>query len=340
MSLDPIKRNLPEFDPDRVKALARELYGLDGEYSQQSSERDLSWRVLKDDGESVVLKIANSNDPEAIIDFQTRALDHINRVNPALPVPRVIHSLNDQTCEWIESATGDRHLMRLLTFLPGDPIDSRPDALTGKMRYRLGALVAELDIALRSFFHSAARSNEHLWELTRCLEIRPQIELLTDAEVRSVCHRVLDRAEQQLIPRLPHLRWQVIHQDASENNTLVDHDNPEMPAGIIDFGDLLYGPLLAELATIDTTAIGEKDPVGCLCSTAAGFDSRLPLEEIEVDLLYDATLVRHVSNIILIGARDAIGDSDGYLSGTDKYVDIVDKMLAEGPDRADRKSVV
>ncbi len=337
MSSEALKRNLPRFELDEVRSAARELYGIRGEFSSQSSERDLSWKVRLDDGDTVVLKIANAAEPEAIVDFQVRALEHIAACNERLPVPRMVSSGNGRPYEWIESRGGDRHILRVLSYLPGDVIETRADALCGRMRFALGALVAELDLALRGFFHPAARSNDHLWDLTRCLELRAQVELLADAELRALCHRVLDHAETSVLPQLQQLRWQVIHQDADARNALVDSNDPHKPVGIIDFGDMLYGPIVAEIATIDTTAEDEPDPVGCLCATAAGFDSRLPLEEAEVDLLYDATLIRHASNLILIGARDAIDDSHGYLSDTGKYAGILRRMIDEGRDRATRR---
>ncbi|UCH39259.1 MAG: aminotransferase class III-fold pyridoxal phosphate-dependent enzyme [Gammaproteobacteria bacterium] len=337
MSAQALKRNLPRFELDEVRNFARELYNLDGEFSSQDSERDLSWRVRRDDGETMVLKIANSAEPETIVDFQVRALEHIASHSEHLPVPRMIASTNGNPYEWIESADGEKHILRVLSYLPGDPIDSRPEALCDRLRYALGALVAELDLALRGFFHPAARSNDHLWDLSRCVELRPQIELLADSGLRAVCHRVLDHAEAVVVPQLQQLRWQVIHQDADARNVLVDPSEPYKPVGIIDFGDMLYGPLIAEIATIDTTAENEQDPVGCLCATAAGFDSRLPLEEAEVDLLYDAALIRHATNVILIGGRDAIDDSHGYISGADDYARILGRMIDEGRARATRR---
>jgi len=337
MSSEALKRNLPRLGLDKVRAFVRDLYGIEGEFSNQDSERDLSWRMRRDDGETVVVKIANGAEREEIVDFQVRALEHIAASNERLPVPRMIASLDGRPYEWIESADGERHMLRVLSYLPGDPVETRPDALGEPMRYALGALVAELDLALRGFFHPAARDNDHLWDLTRCLELRPQIELLADAGLRALCERVLDHAEARVIPLLGQLRWQVIHQDADARNVLVDPGNPQRPVGIIDFGDMLFGPLIAEIAAIDTTADDESDPVGCLCATAAGFDSRLPLEEAEVDLLYDMALIRHASNVILIGGRDAIDDSHGYLSDTGKYPAILRRMLDEGRERALRR---
>lgn len=337
MSSETLKRNLPCFELDEVCAHAQRLYGIEGEFSRQDSERDLSWKVTCNDGGTVVLKIANAAEPEAIVDFQVQALQHIAARNADLPVPRMVAARSGRAYEWIESTSGSRHLMRVLSFLEGDVIETRPEAFCDPLRHALGVLVAELDLALRGFFHPAARSNDHLWDLTRCLALRPQIDLLPSAEQRTLCHRVLDHAEEAVVPRLQGLRWQVIHQDADARNLLVDVNDPLRPAGIIDFGDMLYGPIVAEIAAIDTTAEDELDPVGCLAATAAGFDSRLPLEEAEVDLLYDMALIRHASNVILIGARDAIDDSDGYLSDSGKYTAIVQRMMAEGRDHATRR---
>ncbi|MDH3217926.1 MAG: aminotransferase class III-fold pyridoxal phosphate-dependent enzyme [Gammaproteobacteria bacterium] len=337
MSSEILKRNLPRFEIDEVRDLARDLYGFRGDFSSQSSERDLSWRLRLDSGETVVLKIANGAEPEAIVDLQVKALEHIASCNPRLPVPQSIASRNGRPYEWVESGAGDRHMMRVLSYLPGDTIESRPEALGGRMRFALGAMMAEIDLALRSFFHPAARSNDHLWELARCLELRPQIELLVDEQLRQLCHRVLDHAAAVTLPHMQHLRWQVIHQDADARNVLVDPDDPQKPVGILDFGDMLYGPIVAEIATMDTCARDEKDPVGCLCDTAAGFDSRFALEEAEVDLLYDAALIRHASNVILIAGRDAIDDSHGYLNDTGKYAGILRRMIDEGRDRAIRR---
>ena len=115
MSLESLKRNLPQFELDEVRAAARKLYGLEGEFSPQRSERDLSWRLRRADGDDVVLKIANAGEPEAIIDFQVRALEHVAAVNPRLPVPHMIHSAADRPYEWIESAAGERHILRVLS---------------------------------------------------------------------------------------------------------------------------------------------------------------------------------------------------------------------------------
>ena len=138
MSTDKLERNLPDFELDEVQALTRELYGIRGEFSAQESERDQSWKVCRDDGETLVVKIANAAEREDIVEFQVRALEHIAASNLRLPVPRMIASAEGRPYEWIESRDGERHMLRALSFLPGDPVDTRPDARDDRMRYALG----------------------------------------------------------------------------------------------------------------------------------------------------------------------------------------------------------
>ena len=81
MSSEALKRNLPRLRLDEVQALVRELYGIEGEFSSQVSERDLSWRLRRDGGETVVVKIANAAEREEIVDFQ------------AIPIQGTVYSI-------------------------------------------------------------------------------------------------------------------------------------------------------------------------------------------------------------------------------------------------------
>jgi len=50
MSSEALKRNLPRLGLDEVQAFVRELYGIEGEFLSQVSERDLSWRRRRRNG--------------------------------------------------------------------------------------------------------------------------------------------------------------------------------------------------------------------------------------------------------------------------------------------------
>src|SRR5215469_16170274 len=76
----------------RALALVRERYRLEPEASRLTGERDENFRLTAPGGAEYVLKIANPAESPAETDFQTAALLHLEKADPALPIPRVIRT--------------------------------------------------------------------------------------------------------------------------------------------------------------------------------------------------------------------------------------------------------
>src|SRR5207237_118744 len=87
---DPLRAPPPVFGPADALRVAEQVFGLSGSLLPLASERDLNFRLAVEDGRSFLLKLQNPADPPAVIEFQTMALRHVERVDPALPVMRVV----------------------------------------------------------------------------------------------------------------------------------------------------------------------------------------------------------------------------------------------------------
>src|SRR6266480_4360905 len=74
----------------RALALVRERYGFAPRAARLTGERDENFKLTTADGADYVLKIANPAESPAETDFQTAALLHIEKTDPALPCPRVL----------------------------------------------------------------------------------------------------------------------------------------------------------------------------------------------------------------------------------------------------------
>ena len=338
-SVHSLDRNLPQFSIDELKKLTSELYFIEGQFTQQNAERDLSFGIQANDGKDYVLKISNAADTEGIIDLQIKALGHIARFDSELPVPRVIYSKNNHAVEWISDQLGNRHMMRLLTFMPGDILMKVGTENSTRAFYHLGATIARLDLALRNFFHQEANNNHHLWDLSQCLKLRENTHYISDPETRRLCENTLANAEVNVLPQLARTRHQIIHQDAHAGNVLVKLDDHTEIAGIIDFGDMLYGSIVSELVPIADTFRENDDPLQILCDVSAGFDSVLPLEENEINLVYDMALIRIVMNVIIISARDLLireGESV-HIENSGHFQKILKTMVTIGREEATRR---
>ena len=66
-------------------------------------------------------------------------------------------------------------------------------------------------------------------------------------ERRDLVARIFARYEARVLPRLSLLRGAVLHQDANDNNIVVDKGTSTV-TGLIDFGDMTYGRQINELA--------------------------------------------------------------------------------------------
>ena len=99
----------PDFSLEEISDLAEKLYGLTGSLSPLGSERDQNFHLITAAGQGYVIKIANSAEDPALIDLQLKALEHISRVDPDFPVPRILQSKSGRAIEEVSARDGRQH---------------------------------------------------------------------------------------------------------------------------------------------------------------------------------------------------------------------------------------
>ena len=280
----------PGFTPQQVQDFASQLFGLTGELSPLDSERDQNFRIRTEAGDQYVIKIANRAEDPAIIDMQIKALEHIAITDPEIPVPKVLLSRNGLAIEKIQAEDGSQHCVRIITYLPGTSPDDEPadQALLRPM----GACLARLVLALRGFFHPIA-NYELLWDLKHTSMLRQYLPHIPDPNHQELARYFLDRFDRKVLPQIPKLRAQIVHNDLVPDNILVAEDDPGRIVGVIDFGDMTHTLLIIDLATTIAAMLrGHDDPVGVAAEIVAGYDELIPLEDAELRILYDLIAAR------------------------------------------------
>ncbi len=291
----------PGLSVDEAQAIAEREFGIRGSLRPLPSERDQNFHLAASDGTEYVLKFANASEDPGVTEFQNRALAHIAACDPELPVPRVYPSRDGATEAGVVVADGARHVVRLLGYLPGRPW--KTVATTPALRRRLAQTLARLGLALRGLFHPAA-GQALLWDVRHAGDLRALTGHIEDADLRVRVERFLDRFEAEVAPRLPGLRAQVIYNDLNPSNVLIDPDDPERLTGIIDFGDMVHGPLVADLAVATAYQIVDQDrPLEAAAEFAAAYHAVVPLEPPEADLLFDLTLARLCTTVTITSWR-------------------------------------
>ena len=297
----------PAFPLDQAALLAREHFGLEGEFSPLDSERDQNFSLASGTG-TWTFKIINASEPGLESAFQVALLDHLATVAPELSLPRLREAASGTALASALAPSGERHSLRMVSWLPGRPLaeSERSPAVLNS----LGQMLGRMDRALQGFIHPGAL-RELDWDIRRAGEARARLAHVADGGDRDLLKRFFDRFDAEVAPQLPTLRAQVIHNDANDWNVLVDPDQPGNVAGMIDFGDALHTVLIAEVAVACAYAIlDQADPIGAAAELTAGFHARYPLREEELDLLFDLIMARLVISVTLSALRSSrIGDN-------------------------------
>ena len=276
----------PRFTAEEIAAIAAELFGLSGQASDLGSERDQTF-LIDDGAAGGVLKISNLGEDAAVLDLEAQAIEHISRVDPDLPVARLR-----------ASNTYEGHFVRLFERLHGHEGGAE---LNDRALFDYGATHARLNLALRGFFHPAAARNL-LWHLQSATELGSLAPAIPDESRRRLVENVLDRYEQRVAPRWPMLRAQVVHGDLNLDNVLLDGQG--RISAIVDFGDVGFSAQVADFA-VGLASLVRGRPDDDVFRTARiaidGYQSRIPLEPLELELLGDLVAAR-LAAIVTISA--------------------------------------
>jgi 4-aminobutyrate aminotransferase-like enzyme/Ser/Thr protein kinase RdoA (MazF antagonist) len=286
----------PRFTADEVATIAAALFGVEGAATNLGSERDQTF-LIDDGGAGGVLKISNLGEEPAVLELEGEALLHVRRVDPELPVPEPRLSLGDEYWPTWDGEDGP-HFVRLFERLHGRHCG--PD-LDDRSLYAYGQTHARLNLALRSYFHPAA-GRKLLWDVAHAPDLREHVDAIPDPARRRLVETVLDRFDERVAPHWPLLRAQIVHGDLNLDNVLFDDDG--RISGITDFGDIAFTAQAADFAIALASLLRGRpaDDVFRAGRIATdGYQSRTPLEPLELELLGDLVAAR-LAAIVTISA--------------------------------------
>lgn len=291
----------PDVSSEFAEKLVQEHFGLScTEVELLTAERDQNLRLRDRDGLEWVLKIANPGEARNTTDFQTSVLCHLEAAAADLPVPRVLRTPYGATGIEATLPDGRRSWVRILTWVEGQPLVHAPKS--SQQRRNLAICLARLGRGLSDFSHPAQDSYLQ-WDISHINRVSPLLPAIDDEKIRDHVVCVLQDFETKLRPVSARLRRQVIYNDLNFHNVLVDVDNPDRIAGIIDFGDIVAAPLINDLAVAASYQFGtdgNRDHAGEFIRT---YHSELPLLDEEIRLLPLLIEMRLALTLLITGYR-------------------------------------
>ncbi len=330
---DVLEADPPQLTPREAAEIAASRYGVTGTARLLVSERDQNFLIDEPDETAWILKVANSAEDQAVLDMEVTAIDRIVAVDAGLPVPVVRPSLAGRPIELVESPSG-AHLVRLIPRMPGrhaDPIGLDRATIEG-----IGEVVARVAVALRGFFHPAA-GRSIAWDQQRLPDLFPNADLVENGERRRLLERVIDRVGERVLPALPSLRSQVIHDDLTLDNLLLD--DAHRVSGIIDFGDMSHTALVLDIpATLQSLVRGRTDLFEVAEALLGGYASITPLEQEEAELMGDLLAGRMAQTILISADRTRRYPDNAYIHGwSEPAWELLEQLEAIGFDEAGQR---
>ncbi len=301
----------PSFDDTDLIGLLHREYGLVCRVRTLPGERDQNLLATTEDGSRYVLKVAHVNESLAELNLQNAILLHIAGRDPALPIPRVLATRSGLHVTHVVHSTGHRHHVRVLSFLPGVLLHSVDH--TEELIASFGAFVGKLSKTLLDFMHVGALRQKFLWNLDNALNCAEDSVYIADRSQAAMVDTCFERYRRVTLPKLLGLRCAVLHQDANDYNVVVGDDG-ERIAGLIDFGDVVWGRQINEVAVaLAYVLLNSSDTLASAAQFITAYHAEFPLLEMELEVLFDLVCMRLCMSVCISSRRSREFADNDYL---------------------------
>ncbi|MCX5529759.1 aminotransferase class III-fold pyridoxal phosphate-dependent enzyme [Streptomyces sp. NBC_00006] len=302
-----------------LSALAADLFDVHAEAVPLPGEATDNTRLDVEGRPQYLLKMYAADTSPAEIELQEALLTHLARTESALPTASLVATST-------ATVAGHQRTAHLLEWIPGTPY-SQAGPADARRLHALGSAVATLDGILAGFEHSAL-DRDFRWHPLRAGDLARALPHVGDG-VRDFTASTLARLG-ELMPELRALPQQAIHNDANDNNVLLDADG--RIAAIIDFGDVVRAPRVCGLAVAAAYAqLGQDDPVAAACAVVAGYHAEAPLSATELRLLPDLINARLAMSIANSVEQLAADPDNAYLDSSQPQIRELVTMLSGEP---------
>ncbi|MGB7979474.1 MAG: aminotransferase [Candidatus Nanopelagicales bacterium] len=287
----------PVMDLAQAEALVTEHWGLvEPEVSDLASHQDRNVFVAAG-GLRFVLKVANRAVPAEALDAQSAAMQALAHLPLRTPTP--VASRAGRLREEVD-LDGVTHHVRLLSWVPGDPLTERTYLAPPTAR-AVGALAGLVNAALADFDHPGA-DGDHQWDVRQSGQVVTDLRGRLDGTTAARVLALAAAAHAALADVVDTLPTQVVHGDITDFNVVSDPgiDGRPIPAGLIDFGDLVHTWRASEVAVTICALLGQdrRNPLRIAEEVLAGFLSEVALTDDEVDAVWPMVAARACAGLV------------------------------------------
>ena len=253
-----------------------------------------NYKVTTEEGSFVLKQYAEEPAFCHLLEAENEILEKLTEELPGF-FPKPIKTV---TGDYLVSGEDDKNTLiyRLLPYLEGGLLGKTDQS--EELLESFGTLLGKMDNQLLQIRNPVFEARKYAWDNLHIDLSADYSKLIQDPADRRLVDYFAMQFNEQVRPKIPGLRYSIIHGDANDLNVIVKENKA---TGIIDFGDLLYSLLINELAiALSYIMFNKEDPVKCALPVIRGYCNELPLTTEEIDLLYYLIATR-----LCIGVRHA-----------------------------------
>ena len=270
----------PDVGPEEAAAILREHYRLSGPLHELGSQQDRNYRVDADDARYVI-KICRAEYAAVELEAQNAAIRHLRAKADAPRVPGVV-AVDRRSGYRAVRVRDQDYQVRVLEYLDGQSL-TRPEASADC--YRCSARCALRSACARSCRLQSSRPRPQPSMGSAPGRTGCRAPSLGDHQPRGARpYRQGDGSGGQAHPAAgaAALRVQAVHHDVTDDNVVSRpdaHGHP-LPDGVIDFGDIIHGWLVGDLAVTCASLLHHAggDPF-CILPAVKAYHAIYPLNE-------------------------------------------------------------
>ena len=231
------------------------------------------------DNKYIFKKYPYSLELESIIHGENEVLLFLSQNNNKFPVP--IKSVDGVYLKTIQ-IDKEVFIFRVLSFLDGQMLGSIKN--TKEIFESFGTFLAKMNKRLQSCNNIIIEGRIWNWDLQYFHLNKKYINDFILEKDKVLVNYFFLQFEEHVNPVISSLRKSIIHSDANEWNVLITNGKV---SSIIDFGDLVYSPLINEVAIAMTYASYDKEnPLDWAVIILESYNNVLPILENEIKIIY------------------------------------------------------
>ncbi len=334
--MSSLKDKCPDFSIEDVIKFVNNYYNIDSTVQRLVSYDDQNFLVMDKKNTKYVLKISNTREKKEFLNAQVEVLKSLKMKCSGYQFPNHIETENGKVILSIKDDYEVNYFVRLLSYVPGTFWGDMKDHSENLLN-NFGKFLATMDKALLEFDQPSFHRNL-TWDIKNTLQAYDRLKFIKSSHRRRIAEYFLLQFETHVTPQFHKLRSSLIHADANDWNVLIPQNDPgEEIAGVIDFGDMIFSQTINELAiALVYILFNKENPLETAKHVIRGYHSVLPLEELELELLYYLICGRLCIGVTMYALSSLKYPENDYVTISEKPAwELLEKLIRINPRQAE-----